>query len=115
MEKEIARIGYIDRFEIYICTDDEERIPHVHIKDGKRNISIKLERNEYIFHNGGKDKLSEDDCILFNRFMISPCKNKRYSTNYEYAVEMWNSNNSNILIEFNSSGGIIIPNYNKIY
>ena len=45
--------------------------------------------------------------------MESPCRNKRYATNYEYAVDAWNDNNSTTTIKLlkNNKGDVIIPNY----
>ena len=97
---EMARIGFMNEFEIVIYTDDPGNIPHMHILDAstqgeKFSSSVKLESAEYFSH-GGKyvDKFNSKQRKTFNEFMNSKPKNKRFSTNYEYACSMWNDNNS---------------------
>ena len=97
---DMARIGFMDEFEIVIYTDDPGNIPHMHILDASthgNNFSscVKLESAEYFPHGGKyKDKFNSKQRKAFNEFMKSKPKNKRFSTNYEYACSMWNDNNS---------------------
>ena len=119
---EMARVGFIgDSLEVYVRTDDVGNIPHVHIRDrntqGKEfETCVQLEKNAYFLHCKYKDKMNTSQRESFAEFMESPSKNKRYNTNYEYAVDMWNANNSNVNIEvqYDENGNPIIPNYRTI-
>lgn len=114
---EIARIGFIDEFEIVIYTDDPDNIPHMHILDASThgdNFSscVKLESAEYFSH-GGKyvDKFNSKQRKVFNDFMKSkPSRVTMYKTNYQYACEMWNGNNSKTTVD----GTQEQPDYTKL-
>ena len=43
-------------------------------------------------------------------FMEGQCANPKWENNYEFAIDMWNANNSSMNIEYNG----IIPNYREI-
>lgn len=110
---EMALVGNVDNFEIIVYTHDPGYIPHVHIIDAstrgeKFSSCVKLESAEYFPHGGKyKDKLNTKERKAFQTFMESKPRNKRYSTNYEYACSMWNDNNSSVNIDENHP----IPNY----
>lgn len=119
---EKARVGFINgQFEVYVHTDDGGNIPHVHVRDaetqGKKfETCISLLKSEYFLHGKYKDKISTSIANEFADFMESPSRNKRYNTNYEYAVDMWNDNNSNVNItpKYDENGNVIIPNYRNL-
>ena len=119
---EMARVGFIDgEYEVYVWTDDPGNIPHVHIRDTNSKgqnfeTCVQLKTNKYFLHGPYTDRLNSKQRKAFAEFMTSPSRNKRYSTHYEYAVDMWNDNNSSIILELNKdiNGNIIIPNYQNI-
>lgn len=67
-------------------------------------------------HGGYDGTFSSKERKAFAEFMEAPCKNKRYDTNYEYAIDMWNDNNSTATVQIvrNKDGKVIIPNYRTI-
>ena len=52
----------------------------------------------------------------FADFMKSQSHNSKYQNNYEYAVDMWNDNNSieKVIPQYDSNGRIIMPDYRTI-
>lgn len=119
---EMARVGFIGgSLEVYVRTDDGGNIPHVHIRDTNTQgeefeTCVQLEKNAYFLHGKYKDKMNTSQRKSFAEFMESPSKTKRYNTNYEFAIDMWNANNSNVNIEvqYDENGNPIIPNYRTI-
>lgn len=98
---EMARVGFIDdEYEVYIHTDDPGNIPHFHIWDAetrgqKFHICIKLEVPEYFHHTGKEDYLNSGMKKELVKFLRNkPLRLKRYDTNWEVVVDMWNANNS---------------------
>lgn len=116
MLMEMARVGFINgKYEIYIHTDDPGNIPHFHIWDKETrgqnfHTCIKIITPEYFHHNGKENILNNKMKKELIEFLQLPSRNKRYSTNWEYLVSMWNDNNSNINIPENIS----MPNYMKL-
>lgn len=113
----MVRIGlFIDKkYEVYIHTNDYCIIPHFHIWDRKIKgqdfrTCIKIITPEYFHHTGKENILDNKMKKELIEFLQLPSKNKRYSTNWEYLVSMWNDNNSNINIPENIS----MPNYMKL-
>ena len=119
---EMARVGFLDgEFEIYVWTDDSGHIPHIHVRDtnargGNYETCIKLKTNEYFLHGHYTDKMNASMRKAFNNFMHAPCINTRYQNNYDFAVDMWNHNNSSTIItpEYDAYGNIIVPDYTTI-
>lgn len=119
---EMARVGFIGgEYEVYVWTDDSGYIPHVHVRDtnsrGKRyETCVKLESNEYFLHGHYKDKMNSSMRKAFNAFMNEPCKNNRYQNNYDFAVDMWNSNNSSATVtpQYDENGKIVVPDYTSL-
>lgn len=112
---EMARVGFFDEYEIYIHTDDPGNIPHFHIwdaetKGNKYHTCIKIEVPEYFHHTGKEDILNHKDKKDLMNFLNSKPKNKRFKTNWEYLVSMWNDNNSKIQVDEDKS----IPDYTKL-
>ena len=116
---EMARVGFLNGgVEVYIHTDDGGSIPHIHIRDVAtrgRNFEtcVSLVKCAYFLHGRYRDTMSNKMVRAFAEFMEAPSRNKKYSSNYEYAVDMWNDNNSNINVtpQYDTNGNIIIPNY----
>lgn len=111
---EMARVGFIDnKYEVYVHTDDPGNIPHFHIWDAetrgqKFHTCIRIDSPEYFHHTGKEDYLSsgmKKELVTFLR--SKPSKLKRYDTNWEVVVDMWNANNSNT----NVPEDIIMPDY----
>lgn len=52
----------------------------------------------------------------FDDFMRAKPSTPKYNTNYELAVEMWNLNNSDVMVTppIDSEGNIIIPYYRNM-
>ncbi len=119
---ETARVGFIgEGYEVYIMTDDSHNVPHVHVRDVRTKGSdfetcIELCANRYCLHGAYRGAMDINQRTCFAEFMESPCRNKRYATNYEYAVEMWNDNNASatVLLENNPAIQIVIPDYRTI-
>lgn len=124
-DENIARIGFFGKnqeLEVYVITDDMYPYPHFHIRergmlDAKVNVSVAFERNaHYMPHENATQYLTEKQAQELYDFMCQPCKNPHYKNNYEYAVDMWNMNNS---VEYQvqyykNSKTIIVPNYAQI-
>ena len=124
---EMARVGWMgvgkdtQKYEIYIHTDDPGNIPHIHLRDYSTRghefeTCISLVSAEYFLHGKYSDKMNNSLAKTFDNFMRAPSRNKKYNTNFEYAIDMWNDNNSstNIEAQFDDNGNIIIPDYTNI-
>lgn len=119
---EMARVGFIGGdMEVYVWTDDDGYVPHVHVRDkatrGKEfETCIILETNAYFLHGHYNDVFNAAARKAFNNFMHAPCQNIKYENNYEYAIDMWNGNNSktNISPKYDDYGHIIVPDYTTI-
>jgi hypothetical protein len=119
---EMARVGFLSgEVEVYVHTDDGGNIPHVHIRDtATRGLQfetcVSLIKSAYFLHGHYRDTMNNNMARDFAVFMESPSRNKKYKSNYEYAVDMWNDNNSNTCItpQYDENGNMIIPNYRKL-
>ena len=114
---EMARVGFIaDEYEVYIHTDDPGNIPHFHIWDAetrgqKFHTCIRIESPEYFHHTGKEDYLNSNMRKELIKFLKSkPTKLKRYNTNWEVVVDMWNANNS----KANVPDDLPMPDYTKL-
>ena len=86
------------KFKVFVCSDEGE-IPHMHIwddeTDGKNtHTCVCLDKIEYFHHTGKEDVLTPNQKKYLVDFLKEECKNKRYRTNWEYALSMWNDNNT---------------------
>lgn len=115
-----ARIGFFGygfetKYEVYVRTDDECGVPHVHIRDEfdpKHEVVITLHGSNFYPHDGYNGKLDEDDLNRLADFMSQPCRSPRFINNYEFAVTMWNCNNrTQYKCETDEDGNIVIPDY----
>ncbi len=121
----MARIGFIaDAYEVFVITDDVENIPHIHIRDRATmgrdfETCVQLNSNEYFQHSNNINAMDDDLKREFARFMAALCRNKRYATNFEYAVDMWNDNNSGVkaVVSYEEIDGrriVKIPDYENM-
>ncbi len=107
---EMASVGYFNtfkkigkpespKFKVFV-NGGEGNEPHMHIWDDDTNgkqlhTCVCLTKIEYFHHNGKEDILTQDQKELLVLFLKDECKkNKRYKTNWEYALSMWNDNNT---------------------
>ena len=122
---EMARVGYSGKnsLEISVWTNDGGEIPHVHVRNGEPlgkstciNLCIQLEKAMYFTHGEYNGMLNASQRKDFNDFMHKPHKTGKFDSNYEYAVFLWNDNNSshNIELKRDSDGKVIIPDYREI-
>lgn len=119
---EMARVGYMTpQYEVYVHTDDPGYIPHVHVRDVGTmghtfETCVQLKTNAYFLHGRITDEMNSAMRNEFADFMEAPCRNTKYGSNYEFAVDMWNANNSNenIFPETDENGDIKIPDYRTI-
>ena len=112
---EMARVGFFNELEVYVRTDDPGNIPHFHIWDKTTkgdvfHTCIRIDKAEYFHHTGKEDLLNSREKRDLVKFLQSKSKNKRFETNWEYLVSMWNDNNSNILIDEDSR----MPDYTEL-
>lgn len=66
-------IGTFGKYTVFCKVDDMQNsvIPYVHVSDGKDfDAAISIYENKYMY-NISKDKLSDDECIEFDKFMES--------------------------------------------
>jgi hypothetical protein len=119
---EMARVGFLDKLEICVYTDDPRNVPHVHIRDvatrGKLfDACVKLEYPEYFDHGCHTDTLNSKQKRELDKFMNSAPAKGVFKTNYEKAVYMWNDNNSNKDVEFEyyDDGRVIVPDYTTLH
>lgn len=119
---EMARVGVMtNNFDVVVYTDDMGFIPHVHIIDkgtgGKEfNSCVMLEQSRYFTHGIHTDVFNSKQRKDFNDFMNQPCRSPKYRNNYEFAVEMWNANNSSSYVQIveDKDGNVIVPDYTDI-
>lgn len=119
---EMARVGFINgALEVYVWTDDAGKIPHVHVRDTNSNgdefeTCVKLQENDYFLHGHYTDTMNNKQRKEFDAFMRAKPSTPKYNTNYELAVEMWNLNNSDVMVTppIDSEGNIIIPDYRNM-
>lgn len=110
---EMAKIGDIhNEYRVFVNTDDPGYVPHFHIWDFKTkgqkfHTCIKYETCEYFHHHGKEDvlssKLKKDLVEFFNKKSVVDSD----KTNWKIAVELWNMNNSKIVLDPN----LKIPDY----
>lgn len=118
---EMARVGLLGEYDIVVHTDDRGFVPHFHIIDKATrgfefDCCVKLETNEYFIHGGHDDVLDRNDRNRLYAFMLEPHRNVHYRNNYEYAVNLWNDNNSSsyVQIKEDEEGNIIVPDYRHL-
>lgn len=107
---EMASVGYFStsknsgkpespKFKVFVNGSEGDE-PHIHIWDDETNgckfhTCVCLNKIEYFHHNGKEGVLTPKQKEFLVKFLKSECtKNKRYKTNWEYALSMWNDNNT---------------------
>lgn len=114
--EEIARVGYTKLgYEVYIVTDDNADKPHFHYRKEKENYKfhscIRLDSAEYFCHTGNEKKLNAKQIRdLVNFLNNKPEKAIEFSTNWHFALILWNCNNYNLEIDKN----LVMPDYGKL-
>lgn len=119
---EMARIGFMGgNLEVYVWTDDAGKIPHVHVRDSNSQgmnfeTCVRLDKPEYFLHGHYTDKMNHKQRKVFADFMRAKPIKAHFNTNYEFAVEMWNTNNSStdVTEQYDANGNIIIPDYENL-
>ena len=118
---EMARIGHMNQYEVIVYTDDMGYIPHVHIIDSATrgrefDTCVMLEDSKYFLHGRHRDTFNNKQCKEFDDFMRQPHRNIHYRNNYEYAVNLWNDNNSNSYVQIveDKNGNVIMPDYKRL-
>lgn len=119
---EMARVGFADTLEISVWTNDSGTIPHIHITNneprGKKtsiDACVQLEKSAYFSHGTHTDTLNSSQRRALNDFMHAKPRNGLTATNYEYAVALWNDNNSDTYVAMKRDGNkVIVPDYTNI-
>lgn len=123
---DIARIGFIEDlgFEVFVRTDDEESVPHVHIgimTQEVRNLILVLSYlHQSILHTEISAIMFSIQGKTFTNFMsevkTSLIKRVPAMTNYEFSCWMWGDNNSNmdVDVQYDENDNPIIPDYSKL-
>ena len=115
----MARIGFTpDNYEVYVDTDDGEKIPHFHYKLktdwNKFHTCIQIEKPEYFHHTGKESVLNSKQIRLLTRFLKSPVALSQYaekfSSNFELIIFLWNINNSDVIVDPEAK----IPDYYQL-
>lgn len=111
----MSRVGFANKYEIYVNTNDAGKVPHFHMRDKSNwdefHTCIRLDRPEYFLHEGKNDILNAGQRKQLDRFMrsnviISKYKDK-FKNNWELACFLWDMNNSDIVI----SDDATMPDY----
>lgn len=118
---EMARVGFADDLIVWVWTDDPGYVPHVHVLDrttkGDRlDACVQLGKAVYFPHGHHIDTLNASQRKAFDQFMRRAPANGLTKTNYEYAVALWNDNNSqqSVSVSRDEAGDAIIPDYTSI-
>lgn len=95
---EMARVGFFDKFEIYVHTDDPGNIPHLHIWDRgtrgqKFHTCISILEPEYFHHTGKERVLNTKQLKAMLIFLLKPSEDFEGS-NWNTLIRLWNMNNS---------------------
>ena len=113
-----ARVGYFGaRYEVYVVTDDPEKVPHVHIrgtveKEKVSEVCVRLDSPVYFHHGQSTAILNASENEAFAAFMNAKPQIGRYDTNYELAVDLWNLNNADSsFCPRLQNGNAVIPDY----
>ena len=126
---EMSRVGDLGEFKVQVWSKDcgpavwtpahvYIYIPHVHVYSEVSGLDacIKLAEPMYFPYGPHVDILNESQRKMFNEFMHRPHRTGKFTSNYEYAVFLWNDNNSSheIELKLDANGEVIIPDYSEI-
>ncbi len=101
--EEMARLGYIDGFEIIVFTDDAGNKPHFHIRDAATrgqsfHSCIEIRHPRYFRHTGKEDVLNGKMKRKLLEFFATQNEDFEGLTNWQVLLRMWNSNNSTMKV-----------------
>ena len=107
---EMARIGlfFMDKFEVYVRTNDLGNEPHFHVRDASTqgeefHTCVKIKEAMYFHHDGKEDVLGTHERKALDDYLrAAPTKKyKRISfpTNWDKVVYEWNENNSTMQVD----------------
>jgi len=115
---EMSIVGDFGEFEVQVWCKETSDVPHVHVysEASGLNACIRLDTPMYFPYDGHVDTLNASQRKEFNEFMHSPHRTGKFASNYEYAVFLWNDNNSSHEIELKRDAAeqVIIPDYSEI-
>ena len=108
---EMAQIGYVGSYQIYIHTNDPGNTPHFHIWDlstrgEKFHTCIRIDCAEYFHHTGKEDKLNSKLRKSLVNFLQSKDEFDD-CTIWVTLLKEWNRNNSDVRIPLDTK----MPNY----
>ena len=114
----MARVGYVDSYEIYVNTNDGGELPHFHMRDpsdwDKFHTCILITEAKYFLHAGKEDTLNSKQRKALQAFMEALVGNKKYvdkfRNNWELVCFLWELNNSDAII----SDDATMPDYTKL-
>ena len=112
---EMAKIGEIDEFSIFVYSNDNGNIAHFHIVDSNTlgsqfSCCVCIESLNYFYHTGKEDKLNSKLRKLLIRFLQSPEEEGIFNTNWDALLYEWNKNNSRRKV----SRELEMPDYTKL-
>lgn len=115
--QEMARVGFVSKYEIYVNTNDSGNIPHFHMRDKndwkKFHTCIEINKPIYFHHDGKEDVLNSKQRKALCEFMNNKVELDRYkdkfNNNWELICFLWDINNSNISVLATE-----MPDYSKI-
>lgn len=114
----MSRVGDLGEFEVQVWCKEASAIPHMHVysEEPELDACIKLAEPMYFPYGPHVDILNESQRKEFNEFMHRPHRTGKFASNYEYAVFLWNDNNSSheIELKLDANGEVIIPDYSEI-
>lgn len=111
---EMAQIGCIGPYQIYVRTNDAGQIPHFHVWDLSTNgqkfhTCIRIDKPEYFHHTGKEGVLNSKSRKLLVSFLEGQDEFED-STRWKVLVKEWNRNNSKVKIDPNTP----MPDYTKL-
>lgn len=116
LDEMALKIGNIDKYLIYVNSDDSGNIPHFHMVDSNSrgtnkkgfHTCIEIKNAKYFHHNGKEDVLDTKLRKQLQTFLQEPFRIKDYNrTNWEFIRDIWNLNNSNMNVPEDCK----MPNY----
>lgn len=111
---EMARVGDMTpALEIYVRSHEGGNIPHFHIWDKvtqgqKFHTCVEIKSPKYFHHTRKEDILNMKQKRLLVEFLkAKPKKLRKYDTNWEVVIDMWNNGDS----EMSVVEDLEMPNY----
>ena len=111
---EMAQIGYVGPYQVYVHTNDPGHIPHFHMWDlttrgDTFHTCIRIDKSEYFHHTGKEDVLNSKLKRQLMRFLNEVDEDSGF-TNWKWLVLEWNRNNSSHKIPIDTE----LPDYTKL-